>query len=871
MKMTRTVLLIVLAAFTAQPLLAVTEAPPRARRPAATTVARVVNPVASLPLAEQVTAQTQPPVSGAVQGDYVLRNGVATFVINNPARAQGNAVSGGYVTAAYLDAQPVNEFRQLHLFLNDKYPRMAHFETARTINEDGVAMVEVQGTDTYDPTVDIVTTYSVTGTDPVLKIDTAVIPRSRELTSYPIGDAFAWGAVQQFVPGKGAISGGRIRAPWIGGSTRNVAFGLFTKDTELWGPAGADWADVSGTTVSLQAGQPGMYQRYLAVSRDLAGIQKLALETRGTSMTQVTGTVNEDAANMPAEGVRIIAQKNGHPVTEAMSSKGKFSMWLTPGTYTIAAQDRVRASLTPPADITVPSENMKPVAIRVSSPASLHLVVRDANTSELLPAKAIFLGRNSTKDPDLGARYESRGLNICDVSSGDERIPLPAGDYDLVIARGVEYDLTTCPITLKSNTETVVNAALKHSVHLDGWLSGDFHEHMENSFDSAVSLPDRVKSNACEGVQLLVTTDHNFITDIAPVINALKLERWITSIPGEEITTREFFYGHFNTYPIDPITTETGNGAIDVKKRLAADVFEEALSRPGGERVLQVNHPRSGDLGYFNHVHLDLTDGTTTDSNWSDKFTAIELWNGKRFDDFEDVVPDWFNLLNLGYKFTATGNSDSHSIQDHEPGYPRNYVHVGSSNPRDLKREVLVKTMNKDHASFVTNGPIITFETESGSGIGSSETITTGPVKFRASVLGPNYVQPSRVELYANGKRIAAHDIAETSAPLKWEGTFSDDPTTDTWYVMAVLGTHSLQPVLHPMGTRDVGPGAITNPIWIDRNGDGKFTAIHEDKKHIDEQDRRAEGHAQLDEMTSRSQQRNRFTSTRRALSTQGQ
>ena len=60
------------------------------------------------------------------------------------------------------------------------------------------------------------------------------------------------------------------------------------------------------------------------------------------------------------------------------------------------------------------------------------------------------------------------------------------------------------------------------------------------------------------------------------------------------------------------------------------------------------------------------------------------------------------------------------------------------------------------------------------------------------------------------------------------KGTFNFTltPRVDTWYVVVVRGNRSLAPVVPKLGDRDVLPFAFTNPIWVDVDGDGKFTPV---------------------------------------------
>jgi hypothetical protein len=647
--------------------------------------------------------------------------------------------------------------------------------------------------------------------------------------------------------------------PWVGGTATSVAYGLYRSEGDIWGPVGSTWGDFNGTTATLRAGESTSYTRYLVVGRDLAEITKAALEGQGIALSVIKGTVREDEGNAPAEDVRVNVFRDGRPFTEAVTRDGHFTLALPDGDYVATTQDRVRGSLTPPVSFRLPEDKDKPMSFTVQSPAIVRFEVRDSASGQPVPFKATFLGNKNTPNPDLGPVHRKFSRNIANIIPGENRVVLPAGDYSIVLSRGIEYDISSHTLTLRRNRETAITETLRRAVDTRGYVSGDFHQHMKNSFDSAVPLEDRVISSACEGLQFIVATDHNFVTDLAPVIRRLGLSRWIASEIGDEVTPRKHLFGHFIGFPLQPDSKKSGNGAIGFENVTAAQIFSEIAAHPG-DQVVQVNHPRSGDIGYFNRVDLSPEDGTTTHPNWSDRFTAIEVLNGKRVKDFEETSVDWFNLLNLGYTFTATGNSDSHKVFEQEPGYPRNYVAVSAGTPSRIETPVLVKAINEKHTAFVTNGPIVKIMSRHGSGIGAMETCAAGPVEFDVSIEGANFVQPAEVFLVGNGKVIARQEFPETSASLKWKGTLADSPTTDTWYVLVTRGTASLDPVV-PGAHFDnklvpVTPLAFTNPIWIDRDGDGKFVAINANKLSLMSEDRSAAALARLEELAAKSRQR---------------
>lgn len=823
----------------------------------------------------------QVPGASAMGGDYLLQNEHISVVVNAPQHVNGNAISGGYIIDGFMNDRPVDRIAQLHLYLNNKYPRMARF-TEASIAEDGsttdVVALVVTGKDSEDPSIDITTTYSLRAGSKRVEIYTSLMPGRSDLIDFPVGDAFAWGPTQQFIPGPGfEAKGGSFKAPWIGGGGGGVAYGYFSSTVEeVFGPIGSTWADPIVTTATVTAGESFQFHRSFVVGHDLAEVAAVVYKSQGKTTYPAFGTVVEAESGRPADGVRITARTQHEILAQAETREGRFEFQLPAGQYSLRAADVVRSVLSGDATVTLPMNGSAGLSFSVASPAVLNVQIHDSETEEPLPSRILLIGRDGTPDPDLGPAHETRTRNMVYIPYGMDRLAVPDGKYDLVVTRGLEYDLTTYPVVLERNRETAVQVALRRAVAPEGMFSADFHLHMKNSFDSAVSLEDRVISCVGEGLDLIVATDHNFITDLAPVVEKLQLTRWVKSIVGNEITTRKHMFGHFNAFPLTVDTNEPGNGASLFEGTIAANLFADAHAAPG-EQVVQVNHPRAGDIGYFDRVQLSHDDATTTHLNWSDRFTAIEVFNGKRIDHVSEVLQDWFNLLNLGYTFTATGNSDSHKVYDAEPGYPRNYVRVQSLGadaqltpaPRRLPRiPDLVAAVNVGHAVLVTNGPIVTFRTINGTDIGSSQTLTDRPVEFTVRVEGANFVKPNQLQLFANGKVVLTQQIPETSENLKWAGTVRHEPVVDTWYVVQVQGTQSMEPIMTPFkeGTLQLPPTpmAFTNPIWIDRDGDGQFTAINRSKYPLMQKDRSAEAVRKIDELTTQSQQRNLFSRRKR-------
>jgi hypothetical protein len=290
---------------------------------------------------------------------------------------------------------------------------------------------------------------------------------------------------------------------------------------------------------------------------------------------------------------------------------------------------------------------------------------------------------------------------------------------------------------------------------------------------------------------------------------------------------------------------------------------------------------------------LSLTNPLLTPTNMTWDFDGIELLNAKRFElirtptqpemdafaagtndvydfisrtkqeqtdlengvyklsaDVQGHVDDWFTLLNLGYRYTALGNSDTHSMTSTEAGCPRNYIQTDEDDPAFLDDQAVADAV-KAHKVVASYGPFVRMWVN-GQGIGS-DVVSDKPIELQLEVQAPTWIPVDRVELYENGALIEEYDVPETGDVLRFSKTLTLTPTKDSWYVAVAMGNGDLSPVFTPVEipyvdlqqivTDALGsvpavanliqpappwpkefpikPYAITNPIWVDLKGDG--------------------------------------------------
>ncbi|MCS7263573.1 MAG: CehA/McbA family metallohydrolase [Armatimonadetes bacterium] len=793
-------------------------------------------------------------------GDIVMRNEKIAVVITAFDHVHRGAASGGNIVDVSLAGAKVHgadELDQIFLFLN-RYPRQGRYSSVQIVRDgsDGVAEVLAEGVDSEDGSLKLRTVYRLEAGKPYLIIRTAVTNTGEKpLTKFELGDAIQWGNSRPFAPLFGfAIQRRTETLDWIGGEGYGIAYAWFTNSGQNKTINGLGWSDPIVLAAEIKPNETVLYERYFAAAPSIAEVAKIAWELQGKRLHQVKGIVRSKATGKPVSGIKVVAEVKGQgtekkeqekdkgqqkfrganqtetkfePLIAATQtdSKGNFAFWLPSGEYLLQAKHIARLSLKS-ASIQLPKNLNQPVELLVSGAGVLLFEIRDEMTKELIPARLTFLGTNGTTTPDFGPNFIASGAeNYVFTATGKGTRTIPPGTYRVYASRGLEYDAEAKEVSIPEQKPVKVTFTLKRSVDTKGWISADFHMHCSNSHDSAVSPEDRITSCVAEGLEFVAITDHDFVTDPMPSIHKLGLERWIKGAAGVEITTRGM--GHYNTFPLIPDPTKPGNGTIIWQGKTPAQIFSEIRSLPNRPLII-VNHPRFSTIAYFTPYGFDPETCTATKPGFSLDFDAMELCNGKAQTDLDILLRDWFGLLNFGYKIAATAGSDSHTLTHDEVGHARNFIFVGTDDPKEVTTEMVVQAV-RECKVVVSLGPFVTF-TADGNPISSLVSKPKGDINIEIQVQAPNWVSVTEVELIANGIALKRWKVEDTKGkPFSWRASAKVRPKRDAWYVVIVRGAKgSLEPILRPFRTFEgetfkVVPFSITNPIWVDRDGNGIF------------------------------------------------
>jgi len=415
------------------------------------------------------------------------------------------------------------------------------------------------------------------------------------------------------------------------------------------------------------------------------------------------------------------------------------------------------------------------------------------------------------------------------VESGSGTLRIPPGEYDVGISRGFEYTIVEMPITIESTNPAQLTVSLTRMVDTKGYMSFDAHVHSSPSPDSEVSPSDRITSAAATGLEVVVSTDHEIITDLQPAITATNLDPWVATVIGQEVTAT--LPNHTIAYPIVQDTSDPRGGPIPWYGLDIAEIF--AAEKARGAQVRTIAHPRSS---YLNHIEWDRIAGEPGVDNltdlafaedaqlWSWDFEALEYQNGPQNVFETGVFEDWMSFLNHGHRITATGASDVHGSGP--PGMPRTYFRSTSDNPETFVQADMISAVQNNQA-IVSTGAFATITANGTAQIGDILTDSDGVVSLQVLVQAIPSIDIDHIKIYMNcDEVVTALASNPIDSAIKLDETFQIAVPTDkdAYIIVLGFGKNSMPRELsqyNPSGA----PRVTTNPIFIDTDGNGLFDA----------------------------------------------
>jgi hypothetical protein len=444
-------------------------------------------------------------------------------------------------------------------------------------------------------------------------------------------------------------------------------------------------------------------------------------------------------------------------------------------------------------------------------------VATQTDTGEALPARLSILdaaGRLVVLTRSSDDNFAIRP-GVAYVGEQGRELWLPAGDYELAATRGMEWSRARQSVHVEPKAELALVFSLQREVDTRGWIAADTHVHtLTFSGHGDVSIEERMLTLAGEGVELAVATDHNHHTDYRPHQTRQGLQRWFTSVVGNEVTTDN---GHFNAFPL----------AVDAEPpehRHADWVTLIEGIREAGAKVVVLNHPHwpQRNSSPFAGFGLDPMSGDRA-SPMAFTFDAMELVNSTTLDpDPLALFHDWFALLARGEIIVAVGASDSHTVRD-PVGQGRCYVPSKTDDPAKIDVDASIEAYLGGRVS-VSLGIFTELRVHVGAGVDDSgipgDTLSTTEAELAVDVrvAAPGWIRPRVVLIFVDGVQAAelsvpTHDEKPTDT---WLSTKVAVPSRDATLLAVVLGDGVELPGWPLLADYTL---AATNPVYLDRDG----------------------------------------------------
>ncbi|MFO0740689.1 MAG: CehA/McbA family metallohydrolase [Labilithrix sp.] len=545
----------------------------------------------------------------------------------------------------------------------------------------------------------------------------------------------------------------------------------------------------------------------LVIGSGVDGLQEAKRKDFGeAAWREIHGVVRETGGGPIANAV-VHANAGVKYLSRVVTDgEGRYSIHVPPGAVDLTATAKGWA--VPPARSTTDADTS--VDLALAKRATIKVNISDADSGERLPARVQII-----PDQPLAKAPASFGLKTDEPDDrlyreyaieGQLEVPVPPGGYRVVVTRGYEYELSDTPVLAEEGKTATVTATLKHSVDSTGSMCADFHIHSIYSADSDDGVEKKVKAAVADGLEIPVSSEHEYIIDFQPIVQKLGMTKWAFGLASEELTT--FKWGHFGVFPLTPNPDATNNGAFDWVYQTPATILPTVTQMP--ERpMLIVNHPR-GSMGYFDLAGYERETGKGEEGLWSDAFGAIEVFNDADFEsNRNDSVADWFGMLNSGRKIAATGSSDSHHLSTNPVGYPRTCLRFGHDDPKQLTPSA-VRDALQAGAAIISGGISMTAQGPDGVWPGGDST----PGKYKVVVSSPAWVTPSSLEVIVDGTTVKTVPLAANpDGSKRWEleiDVAAGSSRQHHWVVFHAKGEGDLAP-LHP-GRK---PFAVSNPIYF--------------------------------------------------------
>jgi hypothetical protein len=414
--------------------------------------------------------------------------------------------------------------------------------------------------------------------------------------------------------------------------------------------------------------------------------------------------------------------------------------------------------------------------------------------------------------------------------SGTMELGVRPGRYIIHAGRGFEYGVARREISVTAGATASVGLQIAREVNTSGHASADTHIHTFTfSRHGDATLEERIATLAGENVELAIATEHNLHADFSVAQRQLRAERWFTPVVGNEVTTQR---GHFNAFPAHPESRVPDFRITDWPALI------QSIRATPQNKVVILNHPEDLHSEFRPFASTNLHPVTGRSLNGREiACDALELINsGALQSDLMLPFRHWFALLNHGHRVTGVAGSDSHDVARFIVGQGRTYVAIDDRTPGGLDIAKACESILSGKA-VMSLGLFATIAVDGAFGPGDLVTRPGTPAQMRVRVVvqAPSWIRADRLELFLNGERLISEPLRdESGGEPGFRAVFEANiprPKQDVHCVAIATGpgvTESFWPIPKPYqaSSPDWTPRVLgaTNPVWIDGDGDGRFT-----------------------------------------------
>lgn len=785
----------------------------------------------------------------AIYGDYLMRNDKIVAVIADVALGRNANLSCRNIQGALIDlALLETNSDQLTAFLpNSDHLTMPAATAAEMVTANGAGVrLRVIRPPTADNPIETVTEYALQDGKQFLQVTTRHRNIGIQAVNKRISDKMRCDQSFSQTP-EGSFDLVYFYDKWFLAAygVVRVAGKIYTngKFGGMFGSNSGTWldypdlikdfdSDTSAKFTVIEPNQEISLTRYIIAGKHPSEVQLTAYQILQQKKERLTVTVI-DGEDQPVSGADIVVKQAGKDLSAAYTDEqGKASFGLPNGQYILVISQIGRAIKEITVDVNQDVEAQ--LKIKVGSRSQVAFDIIDGKGKSSL-CKVQFIGVEGTPNPELGPDQRANGCrNLYFSHNGKFRVPLPAGKYYLIISHGPEYDAVFRYLNLNEGQSATVSARLTRVVDSKGWISADFHNHSSESGDNTTLPESRITCLVAEGLDFAASTEHNRIQTYRHRLKALGLEKIMATSDGIEFTGSPGALNHQNAFPLQLKAHTQDGGAPLTDADPLVQIKRLFYHDNNSEKLVQQNHPDIGWLFYDKDGdgQADMGFGTFEFTHvieiWATNILAMQptIGTGETGNPIHNNrIFNWLQLLNQGFRLPGVANTDAHYCF-HQSGVIRNYIASSTDDPTQINEMEVMRRAKKGQI-VMTNGPFM--EVSLNKALPGDDLKLDGKDEkgfLQVRVQCANWLDVDRVQVLVNGRPDPKLNFTRDSQPqlfsdgvIKFDHNIEIELKNDAHLIVVAIGEKAtIGPV---MGPRTDPPIAISNPIFVDVDGNG--------------------------------------------------